>query len=201
MKYKLPYLIFPIVVTALFSCNGNSNGTNREIKNLSPYTSNVSYMKEYLDSVEIMIFHFSIEATVGVCGYQFTAHSDSIFGFRESKIISRNNLGNLSWYKTNCAKDTLYRLDYFSGNTDTLFSKEAARFKIGTTEFTVRKFQSNDYGGLTFYSDEYGLMESISKHSNNEKLRFSIKTCSFLSKKELREFQKQLRENNMYPKK
>lgn len=184
-----------LVSTVFLSCSEDSE----ETKKLTPFTADVSYIKEYVDSVDKMIFYFSIEATVGVCGYQFTAHSDSIFDFLESKIISRNNLGNLSSYKTNCAKDTLYRLDYFSHDTDTLFSKEVSHYKIGTTEFTVRKYQSNEYKGATFYSDEYGLMESISKYSNNEKIRFSIKSCSFLTEQELKEFHKQLRQDKMYP--
>lgn len=186
-----------VLCSLLFvSCDTSEKGAEKET--LMPFTGHTVFVKEYVDSVQKFIYYASFEAVVGVCGYQFSYYSDSVYDPRVRRVISRFNDANFEMYKTNCSNSKLYIVNHFFPDNDTLNALIKKRFIVGNKEITIRKFKKKH--GYCFYSDEYGQIESVHYYPKEGPLRIRLKSSSFLNKKEIAELQYKLRNDKIYAK-
>jgi hypothetical protein len=211
------YALFLAITIASCSNGHDVDSVERETKVApcaDPHSDHVIFVKEYVDSIQKFVNYDRLEISTGLNGYQFTYYSDSIFDPRVNRVISRAT-AHMGLYKANASKDTLYIIsDPYTKVTlppwhlaDTMVSSESAIFTIGNKKITIRKhkdiwappFMSADGADLSFYfSDKYGKIETLFKYEKGSNLRISIKSASFLDKRELKELYRKLRTHPMY---
>lgn len=203
MYTKILFVLLAII--NVVACNNSSRFPTLEKQDeLAPFSGKVVFVKEYVDSIEKMIFYNSIEATVNNCGYQFKYISDSIYDTRLNKMINRFNTLNDDISKTNCKKNSLFTIFTLeTEQVETLQLLDSANFVVDNRNILIRKFishESNDQPiqSSYFYSDQLGRIEAIYRFSSQKDLRIRLESTTLLTKEALKNLQMQLRSHKMY---